>query len=524
MPAQREVITLQQLMERAAQASRRGSLVEAEKIYSQILQKRPDLLEAQHQLAILRVQQGRNMEALALMQAVLKARPNSVDVLANYGTILLRNRRIEEALVFFDRALAIYPDNAAALNNRGNALSALGREEDAIASYRRALAIKPDDAEAYNNIGYALAVTGRLADAEAAFVKAVELDPKATTAYVSLAKHRTFTANDPHLIAMQALDREEGMPNTNRIDLHFALGKAYADLKDRSGAFEHFLQGNALKRTQINYDEAAVFRAFARIQTVFTRDLVVAKAGLGNFSPLPIFVIGMPRSGTTLIEQILSSHSDVRGAGELTLLSDIVRAKEGSGTPYPEFVASAGGRALKAIGATYVAELQKLGQHFKRVTDKMPQNYLLTGLIHLVLPNARIIHVVRDPIDTCISCFSTLFARGYEYTYDLAELGRYYRRYQALMTHWHGVLPAGSVLDVRYEDVVSDLEGEARRIFTYCGLDWDPRCLEFHQIDRPVRTSSVTQVRQPIYKSAIGHWRAYEPYLGPLLAELEPAR
>jgi hypothetical protein len=231
----------------------------------------------------------------------------------------------------------------------------------------------------------------------------------------------------------------------------------------------------------------------------------------------------MPRSGTTLLEQILASHPKVHGAGELKTLNDViltVRGADGNIIPYPEFTTAIDSAALKQIGARYVNLIREMTPHGDRVTDKMPSNYYFAGLIHLALPNAKIIHTVRDPIDTCISCFSKLFSAEQNHTYDLGELGRYYKRYQHLMQHWHRVLPHGRILDVRYEDVVADLEGQARRIIEYCGLPWDDRCLSFHETDRPVRTASATQVRQPIYKNAVGRWRVYEEFLGPLLAEL----
>jgi hypothetical protein len=249
---------------------------------------------------------------------------------------------------------------------------------------------------------------------------------------------------------------------------------------------------------------------------------------------MPIFVIGMPRSGTTLVEQIIASHPMVHGAGELQTLNDViltVRGPDGNVIPYPEFMPALDATALRQIGANYVAEVRKLvaalsstassGKRGReRVTDKMPSNYYFAGLIGLALPNAKIVHSVRDPVDTCISCFSKLFTAEQNHTYDLAELGRYYKRYERLMAHWHRVLPKGSILDVQYEAVVADLEKEARRIISHCGLPWDDRCLSFHETDRPVRTASATQVRQPIYKSAVGRWRVYEAQLGPLLSAL----
>ena len=236
----------------------------------------------------------------------------------------------------------------------------------------------------------------------------------------------------------------------------------------------------------------------------------------------------MPRSGTTLVEQIIASHPMVHGAGELKTLNDVVltvRGPDGNVIPYPEFVPAldaaaitADRRALCRLGAR--ARCPK-GTEDERVTDKMPSNYYFAGLIHLALPNAKIIHTIRDPVDTCISCFSKLFSAEQNHTYDLAELGRYYKRYERLMAHWRRVLPQGRILDVRYEDVVADLESQARRIIAHCGLPWDDRCLSFHETERPVRTASATQVRQPIYTSAVGRWRVYEEFLAPLLAELD---
>jgi hypothetical protein len=266
---------------------------------------------------------------------------------------------------------------------------------------------------------------------------------------------------------------------------------------------------------------------------VFSADLIKSKSGGGDPSPVPIFVVGMPRSGTTLIEQIIASHPMVHGAGELQTFNDVVltvRGPDGATLPYPDFVTALDPAALRQIGARYVALLRELAVGrseaekaggAQRVTDKMPSNYYFVGLIHLALPNAKIIHSMRDPVDTCVSCFSKLFSAEQNHTYDLAELGSYYRRYDRLMGHWRRVLPAGSFLDVRYEEVVDDLENQARRIIAHCGLPWDDRCLAFHKTERPIRTASATQVRKPIYRNAVGRWRVYEDQLGPLLNALK---
>jgi len=262
-----------------------------------------------------------------------------------------------------------------------------------------------------------------------------------------------------------------------------------------------------------------------RVQQVFSSEFMRTAQAAGEPSAKPIFILGMPRSGTSLVEQILASHPQVFGAGELNLFERSVgdvRPAIQEAPAYPEIARHIAAGHFGEIGGRYLAGIQQLAPAASRITDKMPANFLFAGLIHLALPNATIIHTVRDPVDTCISCFSKLFTEGNFHSYDLAELGRYYRRYQSLMTHWHRVLPPGRILDVHYEDTVADVETVARRIVAHCGLSWDQRCLDFHRTERAVRTSSATQVRRPIYASSVGRRHVYGPLLEPLLAELSP--
>jgi tetratricopeptide (TPR) repeat protein len=530
VPARDRALTSRQLLARALELHQRGQLAAADALYQRALQKMPGLFAAQHLLGVLRSQQGRYAEALALVSSALQSQPNSIGALTNHGLILHNMQRYEQALASFDKALTLRPDHALALNNRGNALAALGRDVEALDSYWRALKTMPNYADAYNNMGVLLKELGRLAEAEAALSKALEFDPKLTGAYINLADCKRFRSGDSHLMHMQALVHDQTQDVTDRVRLHFALGKAYADLGDHRRAFENVQRGNAEKRTTIIYDESAMMKLFDRTAAVLTRDRVRAKENrgipLGDPSTLPIFVIGMPGSGTTLVEQILASHHDVHGAGELATFSEVagsVYGPDGHLVGYPDFVAECHDDVFRAIGSYFVAALRKLAPRARQVVDKMPSNFIFAGLIHLALPNARIIHVVRDPIDTCVSCYFRLFTGNLDHTYDLAELGRFYRRYQKLMDHWRDVLPEGRMLEVRYEDVVGDLETASRRILAHCGLDWDPHCLRFHQTGRRVRTASAIQVRQEIYRSSIGRWRDYQPYLGPLLQELLPA-
>jgi tetratricopeptide (TPR) repeat protein len=463
-------------------------------------------------------------EALVSCDKAIALRPDFAEAYSNRGNALKELDRREEALVSYDKAIALKPDYAEAYSNRGIALQELERLKDALISHEKAVALKPDLASAYNAMGSALKELGQLEEARAAFVKAIDIDPMIVGAYFNLADSKKFAPGDPNLAAMQKLvAMPKGLSKNDRMELDFALGKTYADLADHRRSFQHLLAANASKRATISYNEKAALALSDRIETAFTGDLIAAKSGGGNPSQRPIFILGMPRSGTTLVEQILASHPLVHGGGELETLGEValgLRGPDGATIPYPEFVPALDQSAAMAIGTRYLASVDQRLPKGERVTDKMPSNYHFAGLIHLALPNAKIIHTVRNPVDTCISCFTKLFARGQSFTYDLGELGRYYKRYARLMEHWRRVLPPGRILDVRYEDVIEDVEMQARGVISYCGLPWDDRCLSFHETDRPVRTASAWQVRQPIYKSAVGRWHDYEEFLRPLLTAL----
>jgi tetratricopeptide (TPR) repeat protein len=431
---------------------------------------------------------------------------------------------LDEAVAQYRQALALKPDYAKAHSHLGVVLQDQGKLDDALANYRQALALKPDFAEAHNNLGHALRELGRLTEARHAYETAIELAPQKPGFYYGLAQMKRFAQGDTDLAAMEKLGLEPvSLSAEDRIQLGFALGKAYRDLGDHERSFRHLLEGNSLKRQEIVYDEAATAGLFARIREVFTPELMREKRGLGDPSPAPVFIIGMPRSGTTLIEQILASHPKVFGAGELRHITNAaakLSRPDGAPVPFPEAVSCMGGEQLRRLGESYIAAIRALAPNAERITDKMPGNFRFAGLIHLVLPNARMIHARRDPIDTCLSCFSKLFGGNHPYCYDLAELGRYYRTYEALMAHWRKVLPPDVMLEVQYEEVTADPECQARRIVVHCGLEWEDACLLFHKNERPVRTASAVQVRQPIYRTSVGRWRPYEHLLGPLIEAL----
>ncbi len=460
-------------------------------------------------------------EALASYDRSLALRPDYVEALYNRGIALRDLHRKEEALASFELALALRPDHPEALNNRGAVLRDLGQAAAALASYEQAIALRPDYAMAHDNRGLTLAELGRLDEAVQAIETALALAPQRAHSYYNLALLRP--PRDPHLQIMETLAAEmAALEPQDQIDLHFALAKAY-EAAEPERAFQHFLAGNALKRSRTAYDEPAALAAFERIRDAYPAALLHDRAGRGAVSPVPIFILGMPRSGTTLVEQILASHPAVFGAGEIEDFAKSAAKLTGPVAKLieaPELITQVSDDDLHRLGTIYLERIRALAPEATRITNKLPENFRLCGPIHLALPGARIIHTRRDPVDTCLSCFSQLFAGNLPYTYDLGELGRYYRGYDGLMAHWRAVLPAETFLEVQYEAVVADLETEARRIVAHCGLDWDPRCLDFHRTQRQVRTASMNQVRQPLYKGSVGRARAYDGLLGPLLAGL----
>ena len=470
---------------------------------------------------------GRIAEAITRYRQILAVAPDLPLMRNNLGHALATLGQLDAAVAEYGRAVALKPDYAEALCNWGVALCGLDRSDEAEAKFRRAIAVAPAFAGAYHNLAALLKERGRLAEAVVAAEHAIRLAPRNPAYYEHLGALRPFAPGDPAIDALEALQADDSLHAAERAHLHFALAKAYQDIGHQEpgrfdDAFAQLVAGNALKRQATAYDEAATLGRMARTRALFTADFVARRQG-GDPSPLPVFIVGMPRSGTTLIEQILASHPRVHGAGELSLLGETVAASGHAlpGAPaYPEMAATLTAEGLRAFGAAYAGALAQRAPGAARIVDKMPDNFLYAGLIHLALPNAVIVHAVRDPLDTCVSCFAMLFT-GEPHTYDLGELGRYYRHYRDLMAHWHRVLPQGRILDVRYEDLVADVEGVARRIVAHCGLDWDPRCLDFPNAARSVRTASAAQVRQPIYLSAIGRWRVYEKHLGALRAEIE---
>ncbi len=451
---------------------------------------------AAFQQAVLLEQRGNLPEAEKIYRAILKQYPRHFQTLSNLGTVLLRAERMEEAYRVLIKALKQQPDSAEVHSLLARALAKLDRHEEGLKRARRAVALKPDQPETHAALAQGLGDLGRYDEATATLARAIELAPDQPRFYYYWGHITKWTPGDPRLAALEALEgNAASMPLEEQVNLHFALAKAYADCGDIDRSFPHQIEGGALRRRQFAYDEAATLRELDALREVFDARWLERNRGAGDPSSLPVFVLGMPRSGTSLVEQILASHPKVRGLGERVAFNDALA--QISGTPaVPVALARIAAQwpppDLRRLGKLYLAAIRSgVPGSVTRATDKLPANFRFAGLIHAALPNARIIHTRRDPVDTCLSLFSILFSgAGQLFSYDLGELGRYYRGYEKLMAHWSSILPGSVMLDVRYEDVVGDLETHARRIVAHCGLEWDNACLDFHKTNRPVLTVS----------------------------------
>ncbi len=535
-----------------------NQLGEAEACYRKALALKPDYAEAHNNLGAVLMRQGRHDEAITCYQRALELKPDYVKAHCNLGFALASLEQYDRAEQHFETAFRIHPDypeahvGAAMLFQKkyrklpeaeqasrkaielgydkpdvhtllGRIYAEMEKPEQAAESYGKALSQDAEDFGALLGRGDLYMETGDFQLAEECFNRVLLKGPplQKLSAHCQLAHAMKVRAGDENMAALLAAAEEmDGLPPDMAIRLHFALGKCYDDTGDYEKAMEHFKQGGALRRKKGEYDPEANDRKLDRLIEIFDRPTIERLRGGGDPSRLPIFVLGMPRSGTTLTEQVIASHPDVYGAGELTDMATIAARPTDAAAAFPDNLKALTPQLLVSWGADYIEGLKKRSPDASRITDKMPGNHLFIGLIHLMLPNARIIHVSRNPVDTCLSCFTKLFGHGHEYSYDLSELGRHYAGYARLMKHWHDVLPEGAFLDVQYEELVADTETQARRLIDYCGLEWNDACLNFHETKRSVRTASMAQVRQPIYKSSVERWRNYEKSIAPLLEAL----
>ena len=462
-----------------------------------------------------------NDSALTWLDQALVVEPSNCLALGTRANLLRELNRAGEGLGNGRHWVALEPDNGAAHLCLAQLHQALGLDEEAVQDYFRAVDLLPHPAEALTDFAILLLELGRRNTGVQMVERALAADRAFAAAWYTHAEIKTFAANDPDLDEMESLlllSSQQNQPRAIRdtILLRYALAKAYTDFGDAPRARVHLDSGSRLKRAGLNYDPDVDERYMSAIAAAFPKENLERFRGAGDPSDMPVFIIGMPRSGTTLVEQILASHPHIQGGGESESIERVIQEL---GADYPTGVKDLPPERISTLGRRYLG-MSSPQRSTSHVTDKMPYNFLHVGVIHAMLPNARIIHCIRDPLDTCISCYSKLFTRGHEFSYELGELGRYYRNYARLMAHWRTIIPADRLIEVAYEKVVNDLEGEARRLIDFCGLPWAETCLRFHETQRAVRTASLHQVRRPLYRGSLRRSKSFGGGLEPLRAAL----
>ncbi len=509
---------------KAADLEANGDRQSAELIYRDILTREPGHIEAARLLAGIAVFHKRFRDAEVFLKKVLDSAPDHARAWVDLANVQREMDKFDDAVESARHVLRLAPDKAESHMAYAGAIGMTGAHEEAIEAYQKAIDMAPEKAGAVCAMAHHQKTVGRQDDAIASYRRAIAIKPDHAEAYWSLANLKTFRFDDGEVAAMQELLRDDSLPDVSRAQLHNALGHEFESRKDYAGAFRHFERCNAIRRLSESYDPVETQTTYDRIIELFSSDFLEKNAGVPASAVTPILVVGLPRSGSTLIEQILASHSQVDGThelGDLARAVQSVRRGKNRQSLFPEALAGMNRQDWQSIGEEYLQRTEIFRSGAPYFIDKNPNNFIYAGVLKIALPNARIINARRHPLDSCFGSFKQLFASGQPFTYDMTELGEYYLQYQRLMDHWHAVLP-GFVLDVNYEDVVADLDGQVARLLDFCGLPFEEACLHFHETERAVKTASSEQVRRPIYSSSVNLWRNYEPHLDELIQVLQP--
>ena len=512
---------------RAGQALVENDLPSAEAILRPFLKRRPTDVKAIRMMAELAARVGRLRDAENLLRRAVELAPGFTAARANLATVFYKQNRAAEAIAELERIEQEGSANLGHASLKAAALSRIGGHDEALALYRLLLDARPDEPKLWMSFGHILKTVGDQGDSVAAYRRALAIEPSLGVAWWSLANLKTIRFDDQDIAAMEQALAWPGLGKEDRFHLHFALGKAFEDKGEAEASFGHYAGGNRLRRSLLDYSAEDTSRHVERAVALFTAEIIATRLGQGCQAPDPIFIIGMPRAGSTLVEQILASHPAIEGTAELPDIPAIARRLDerktrGDASHYPECLADFGPDGLAALGDEYLerASIQRFTDR-PFFIDKLPNNWLHIGMIRLILPNAKIIDARRHPLSCGFSNFKQHYARGQRFSYDLADIGSYYRDYVTLMRHFDAVLP-GYVHRVIHEELVEDPEREVRRLLDFLGLPFDPACLAFHENPRAVRTASSEQVRRPISRDGLEQWKPFEPWLGPLKEALGP--
>jgi tetratricopeptide (TPR) repeat protein len=533
---------------RAERAQLEGRMEDAEKLLRELLAKDPDDEKALRMLGNIALEVSHFKAARRLLKRAVDLSPGFAPGWNDLANVDLKQDRYEEALQKIQRAIDIDPEMAHSYVVRGNVLARALRHEESLAAYRKALDLNSNNIGALAGMGHVLKTIGRQQESIAAYRQCIRAHPAFGEAYWSLANLKTFEFDTAEVEVMTRMVEEQDLPDEPKVNFLLSLGKHFENEAEYDRAFEYYRRGNDLRRGHEVYDPVQTQVIHDRIISVFSKDFFVQREGFGNPGAAPILVVGLPRSGSTLIEQILASHSMVEGTMELPDLGRIIgdlnkgsarkpasqshdqgqgkatgwgKERAGQRLEYPEAVLDLDSEQAAALGAGYLQSTMRYRTGKPYFIDKMPNNFPSIGLLQMILPNAKVINARRHPLDSCLGSYKQLFFKGQSFTYDQFELGQYYLEYQRIMDHWHEVLP-GKVLDVHYEQMVLDQETQTRRILDYLCLPWEDQCLRFYETDRAVNTASSEQVRQPMYTSSVNFWKNYEAHLGELIETLEP--
>lgn len=503
---------------KGAQLQQDGKTDEAIKIFRDVLRQNPDNVNAMHHLATAYWQEKKRPDdAEALLRRATEIAPDFTAAWMTLGALCMDQVKHLDAIDAFTQASKLEPKNAEAWAGLGNANGRAMYPDEAAKAFEKSIAINESRPGVLAAYAWELKTLGKQSEAVDAYRKAIALRPGFGPAYWSMANLKIFRFEDTEIDTMLAQVERDDLTGPEEIHFRFALGKAMEDRKDYDRAWHFYHTGNQKQRLTVDHEPVEFERRQTAIKSVFNEELLRNRAGKGYDAGRPIFIVGLPRSGSTLVEQILASHSQVEGTSELPILGRIVESigrYRTDGIRYPEAVPELRDKDLRAYGKQYIDESRRYRSGDEPYfTDKLPNNFPMIGFASLILPNAIFINARRHPFDTCLGAYKQLFGHGQNFTYDMLDLAHYYQQYDATIKHWHNVLP-GRVLDVHYEETVTDLEGQVRRILAHCGLPFEENCLRYYETDRAVKTASSEQVRQPIYTSALGKWRRYEKHLG----------